>query len=67
MSQETINLRIGKIRRELNDLRNQRTQKDQEISSIENQALRSRMQDALDNIMSQILDRELELQDLQGD
>lgn len=67
MSQETINLRIVKIRRELNDLRNQRTQKDQEISSIENQALRVRMQDALDNIMSQILDRELELQDLQGD
>lgn len=67
MSQETINLRIAKIRRELNDLRNQRTQKDQEISSIENQALRSRMQDALDNIISQILDRELELQDLQAD
>lgn len=66
MSQESINLRISELRRQLNDLRTQRIQKELEIQSIDNQALRQRLQDSLDNVMVQILDRELELQDLQG-
>lgn len=67
MSQESINMRIDDLRRQLNDLRTQRIQKELEISKIENQALRQRLQDSLDNIMGQILDREMELQDLQGE
>lgn len=60
-------MRIDDLRRQLNDLRTQRIQKELEISKIENQALRQRLQDSLDNIMGQILDREMELQDLQGE
>lgn len=63
MSQESINARISELRRQLNELRNQRIQKEQEISSIENQALRQRLQESLDNILGQIIDREIELQD----
>lgn len=63
MPQESINARINELRRQLNDLRNQRIQKEQEISSIGNQALRQRLQESLDNILGQIIDREIELQD----
>lgn len=66
MTQEDIQGKIADIRRQLDDLRDQRIAKEQEISSIENQTLRQRMQDALDNILSQILDREMELQDYQS-
>lgn len=50
----------------MNDLRNQRITKEQEILSIENQALRQRLQDSLDNILGQILDREMEMQEYQS-
>ncbi len=66
LSQESINERISDLRRQLNDLRNQRITKEQEIVSIENQALRQRLQDSLDNILSQILDREMEMQEYQS-
>lgn len=66
MSQDSINMRCAELRRQLNDLRNQRIQKEAEISSIENQALRQRLQDSLDNIVRQIIDREIELQELQA-
>lgn len=65
MSQEEVNRKIADLRRQLNDLRSQRIQKEQEISSIENQTLRQRMQDALDNILGQILDKEMEMQEYQ--
>lgn len=60
-------MRVEDLRRQLSDLRTQRIQKEAEISKIENQALRQRLQDSLDNIMGQILDREMELQDLLGE
>lgn len=66
LSQAAINLRISDLRRQLNDLRNQRIHKEQEISSIENQALRQRLQDSLDTILGQILDREMEMQHYQS-
>lgn len=66
LSQESINERISDLRRQLNDLSNQRITKEQEILSIENQALRQRLQDSLDNILSQILDREMEMQEYQS-
>lgn len=65
MSQESISMRVIELRRQLNDLSQQRVQKELEIASIENQALRQRLQDSLDNILGQILDREIELADLQ--
>lgn len=66
MSQDSTNMRIAELQRLLEDLRNQRMQKELEISSIENQALRQRLQDSLDSIIRQCLDREIELEELQG-
>lgn len=66
MTQDEIQGKIADLRRQLNDLRDQRIAKEQEISSIENETLRQRMQDALDNILSQILDKEMEMQDYQS-
>lgn len=66
LSQEELNMKISDLRRQLNDLRDQRIQKEQEISSIENQTLRQRMQDALDNILNQISDKKKEMQDYQS-
>lgn len=66
MTQEEIQGKIADLRRQLNDLRDQRIAKEQEISSIENETLRQRMQDALDNILSQILEKEMEMQDYQS-
>lgn len=66
MSQDEVNAKINELQRQLADLRDQRIQKEQEISSIENQTLRQRMQDALDNILSQILDKEMEMQEYQS-
>ncbi|XP_031623539.1 transcription initiation factor TFIID subunit 7-like [Contarinia nasturtii] len=66
MCQDEIQGKIADLRRQLNDLCDQRIAKEQEISSIENETLRARMQDALDNILSQIIEREMELQDYQS-
>ncbi|XP_031624626.1 transcription initiation factor TFIID subunit 7-like [Contarinia nasturtii] len=66
MSQNEIQSKISDLRRQLDDLRDQRIAKEQEISSIENETLRARMQDALDNILGQILDKEMELQEYQS-
>lgn len=62
-TQDEINSKINEIRRQLNDLRDQRIQKEQEISSIENETLRQRMQDALDNILGQIVDKQMIMDD----
>lgn len=59
---EVINEKIAKLRREMNELHNQRIQKEQEISTIENQTLRLRMQDSLENILGQLLNKEMEIQ-----
>lgn len=52
---------MNELKRELNDLKTQRLQKEQEIASIENQTLRLRLQDNLDNLLSQTLDKEMEV------
>lgn len=44
----------------------QRSQKLQEISGIQNQTLRQRLQDNLDNLVNQINDKEAELIDLES-
>lgn len=65
MSQESINQRVAQLHQQLADLGQRRVQKELEIASIENQALRQRLQDSLDQILGQILDREILLADLQ--
>lgn len=44
----------------------QRSQKLQEIAGIQNQTLRQRLQDNLDNLVNQINDKEVELNDLES-
>uniref|UniRef100_A0A1B0D6A0 TAFII55 protein conserved region domain-containing protein n=1 Tax=Phlebotomus papatasi TaxID=29031 RepID=A0A1B0D6A0_PHLPP len=63
---ENSHARISELRQQLDELRLQRMQKEQEISSIENQTLRQRMQDTLDSVVRQISSKEMELQELEG-
>lgn len=65
MSRANINQRVAQLHQQLADLGQRRVQKELEIASIENQALRQRLQDSLDQILGQILDREILLADLQ--
>lgn len=66
LTPEEVHNKIAGIQRQMNELRSQHLQKEQEISSIQNETLRQRMQENVDNILSQILDKELELEDYQG-
>uniref|UniRef100_A0A1L8DI89 Putative tafii55 protein conserved region n=2 Tax=Nyssomyia neivai TaxID=330878 RepID=A0A1L8DI89_9DIPT len=58
--------RMIELRQQLDELRLQRMQKEQEIASIENQTLRQRIQDTVDSILRQIHNKEMELQELEG-
>lgn len=53
------------MKQELTDLKSQRMLKEQEVSSIQNQTLRQRLQENLINLVTQINDKEMELIDLQ--
>lgn len=66
MSRDTVDTRINDLRQLLVDLKMQRQQKLQEISGIQNQTLRQRLQDNLDNLVNQINDKEAELIDLES-
>ncbi|CAD7093422.1 unnamed protein product [Hermetia illucens] len=66
MSRQQINSRIMEFQRVLDALKVQHSQKSQEIASIQNPTLRMRMQETVDNLMSMILDKEMEIQDLQN-
>lgn len=66
MSRETITARINDVTRQLADLQNQRGLIEQQIQKIDNKMLRERLQDDLDNLLSSILDKEMELQELQN-
>ena len=63
---DTVDTRINDLRQLLVDLKMQRSQKLQEISGIQNQTLRQRLQDNLDNLVNQINDKEAELNDLES-
>lgn len=63
LTKDEVNSKIADIKRQISELHSQQEQKQQEISSIENETLRQRVQDALDNILTQILEKELELND----
>ncbi|EDS32037.1 transcription initiation factor TFIID subunit 7 [Culex quinquefasciatus] len=64
-SRDTVSSRLYELRRQLSDLKTQRIQKEQEIRTIENQTLRQRLQDNLDSVMSQIVEKEMEIQELE--
>ncbi|XP_055535264.1 transcription initiation factor TFIID subunit 7 [Wyeomyia smithii] len=64
-SRDVISSRVYELRRQLSDLKVQRRQKEQEIRTIENQTLRQRLQDNLDSLLSQIVEKEMEVQELE--
>lgn len=57
-------MKITDIHRELNDLRNQQNKIEQEIQTIDNNRLKERLQEDLDNLMGNIVMKEMELDDL---
>lgn len=61
---EIIQSRIEQLNRQLNDLKAKSVVQSQEVSSMQNQTLRQRLQYNLDTLLGQILDKEMELQDL---
>lgn len=64
MPRENIRARLEILEKELTDLRNRRQQQELEIANIENQALRQRFQDILDNLLTEMLEKEQEYQEL---
>lgn len=58
--------RLEELEQELSELRAQQIQKELEISSIENQTLRKRLQDNLDSLMNRIREKEQEINQLQA-
>ncbi|GAB0088595.1 Transcription initiation factor TFIID subunit 7 [Sergentomyia squamirostris] len=63
---DTSHARLSELRQQLEELRLQRMQKEQEIASIENQTLRQRMQDTLDSLIRQIHGKEVEVTELEN-
>lgn len=61
---EIIQSRIEQLNRQLNDLKAKSVSQSQEVSSMQNQTLRQRLQYNLDTLLGQILDKEMELEDL---
>jgi transcription initiation factor TFIID subunit 7 len=62
MSRESIKSKINEKNREIADLNVQRTQKEQEIETIDNKKLKERLQEDRDNLLSKIFDKEMEKQ-----
>lgn len=67
-SQESrdVNVRVNELEQQVTELKQQKIQKELEISSIENETLRKRLQDNLDSLVDQIRDKEAEIQHLQS-
>ncbi|XP_063703512.1 transcription initiation factor TFIID subunit 7 [Culicoides brevitarsis] len=67
-SQESrdVNVRINDLEQQVTELKQQKIQKELEISSIENETLRKRLQDNLDSLGDQIREKESEIQNLQS-
>uniref|UniRef100_A0A336MW45 CSON008668 protein n=1 Tax=Culicoides sonorensis TaxID=179676 RepID=A0A336MW45_CULSO len=66
-SQESrdISARLNDLEQQVTELKQQKIQKELEISSIENETLRKRLQDNLDSLVDQIREKESEIQQLQ--
>ncbi|XP_046743934.1 transcription initiation factor TFIID subunit 7 [Diprion similis] len=66
LTNDTIQARIDTLYSELTELKQRRHQQEMEIANIENYTLRQRFQDILDNLLTQQIEKEQELQDLQS-
>lgn len=66
MSVGQIHSKISELRRQLEDVKGQHSQKAKEISSIQNPTLRQRMQETVDNLASQMVEKELEVKDYES-
>lgn len=62
--QSTVNERIGELKRELNEIRQNQARVEQEIQTIDNKKLKERMQEDLYKYMNDIEIKEMELDDL---
>ena len=60
-SKEAIKERMEALGKELTDLKTRRQQQETEIGNIENMALRQRLQDIIDNLLTEQLQKEHEV------
>ncbi|ALC42273.1 Taf7, partial [Drosophila busckii] len=65
-TQQQIQEKINQLTRQISDLKAQQSQKSTEIASIQNATLKQRMQETLDNLFTQVIERELELKDFEN-
>lgn len=66
LTKEQINMKILEMRKQCDDLKVQQNQKSLEISNIQNPTLKQRLQETVDNLLSQIVEKEMEIQDYQN-
>ncbi|KAH8344183.1 hypothetical protein KR084_007646 [Drosophila pseudotakahashii] len=65
-SQQQVHQKISQLTRQISELKAQQVQKSTEIASIQNATLKQRMQETLDNLYTQVIERELELKDFEN-
>lgn len=65
-TQQQIHEKINQLTRQISELKAQQSQKSTEIASIQNATLKQRMQETLDNLYTQVIERELELKDFEN-
>ncbi|CAO1410848.1 unnamed protein product [Diamesa hyperborea] len=61
---ESLTSQLTELERELSELKNQQNKIEQEIHTIDNKKLKERLQEDLDNIMGNIISKEMEIDDL---
>ncbi|KAH8295362.1 hypothetical protein KR018_010413 [Drosophila ironensis] len=65
-TQQQVREKIIQLTRQISDIKAQQLQKSTEIASIQNATLKSRMQETLDNLYTQVIEKELELKDFEN-
>ncbi|KAH8385612.1 hypothetical protein KR200_003575, partial [Drosophila serrata] len=65
-TQQQVQEKISQLTRQISELKAQQSQKSTEIASIQNATLKQRMQETLDNLYTQVIERELELKDFEN-
>jgi len=65
-SQQQVHQKISQLTRQISELKAQQVQKSTEIASIQNATLKQRMQETLDNLYAQIIEREMERKDFEN-
>lgn len=58
-TQQQVQQKINQLTRQIRELKAQQVQKSTEIASIQNATLKQRMQETLDNLYTQVIEREL--------